>query len=71
MKPCVMGRFFAYVFNVCSVGNELPNWLGPETERAMLAWKYDRPMSAWEALTGFIFGKRWLTARPHGPITAA
>jgi phosphate transport system permease protein len=32
------------------------------TEREMQEWKNDEPISAWNAVTGFMFGKRWLTA---------
>ena len=34
----------------------------PQIEAGMQAWHYDMPVPAWKALTGFLFGREWLTA---------
>lgn len=34
----------------------------PQIEAGMQAWRYDTPVPAWQALTGFLFGREWLTA---------
>ncbi len=34
----------------------------PQIEAGMQAWRYDTPVPGWKALTGFLFGREWLTA---------
>ena len=34
----------------------------PQIEAGMQAWRYDAPIPAWKSLTGFLFGRQWLTA---------
>ena len=34
----------------------------PQIEADMQAWRFDAPVPAWKSLTGFLFGREWLTA---------
>ena len=34
----------------------------PQIEAGMQAWRYDAPIPAYKSLTGFLFGREWLTA---------
>ena len=34
----------------------------PETQRQLETWDYARPVPFWDNVTGFIFGRQWLTA---------
>ena len=34
----------------------------PQIEAGMQAWRFDAPIPAWKSLTGFLFGREWLTA---------
>src|SRR5690606_26401572 len=34
----------------------------PETRRKLAAWDYRKPVPFWDNVTGFIFGREWITA---------